>query len=54
MPPSRGLFDELRRFGKTVDVTEEAIRPQQAYLDANVVGPKWEADALHVAIAAVR
>lgn len=49
----RELFDEMRRVGKTVDVTEEAIRLQQAYLDANVVGPKWEADALHVAIAAV-
>ena len=50
----RELFDEMRQLGKTVDVTEEAIRLQQAYLDANVVGPKWEADALHVAIAAVR
>ena len=49
----RGLFEELRRLGETVDVTEEAVRLQQAYLDANVVSSKWEADALHVAIATV-
>ena len=47
------LFDELRRLGETVDVSEEAVRLQQAYLDASIVGPKWEADALHVAIATV-
>lgn len=49
----RELFEEMRHFGQTVDVTEEAIRLQQAYLDANIVGPKWEADALHVAVATV-
>ena len=47
------LFDELRRLGETVDVTEEAVRLQEAYLDARIVGSKWEADALHVAIATV-
>jgi hypothetical protein len=49
----RGLFEELRRVGENVDVTEEAVRLQQAYLDANIVAPKWEADALHVAVATV-
>ena len=49
----QGLFEELRRLGETVDVTEETVRLQQAYLDANIVGSKWEADALHVAIATV-
>ncbi len=49
----RALFEELRRVGEAVDVTEESVRLQQAYLDANIVGSKWEADALHVAIATV-
>ncbi len=49
----RGLFEELRRLGETVDVTEEAVRLQQAYLDANIVGSTWEADAVHVAIATI-
>ena len=34
-------------------MTEEAIRLQQAYVTAAIVGPKWEADALHVAVATV-
>jgi len=49
----RELFEEMRHFGEAVDVTEEAIRLQQAYLDAKIVGPKWEADALHVAVATI-
>ena len=49
----RALFEELRRSGEIVDVTEETVRLGQAYLDAKIVGPKWEADALHVAIATV-
>lgn len=49
----KALFDELRRLGETVEVTEEAGRLQQAYLDAGIVGTSWEADALHVANATV-
>lgn len=49
----RELFEEMRHFGQAVDVTEEAIRLQQSYLDANILGPKSEADALHVAVATV-
>ncbi len=51
--PVRSLFGEQRRSGETVDVTEEVVRLQQAYLDASIVGPKWETDALHVALATV-
>jgi len=49
----RTLFDELRRLGEIVDVSAEVVRLQQAYLDANIVLPRWEADALHVAVATV-
>lgn len=47
------LFDELRVNATSIDVTEEALRLQQAYLDAGIVTSKWEADALHVALATV-
>ncbi|MFA6243120.1 MAG: hypothetical protein WC655_19440 [Candidatus Hydrogenedentales bacterium] len=32
---------------------EDAVRLQEAYLRAGIVGPKWSDDALHVAFAAV-
>jgi hypothetical protein len=41
----------MRRNAEAVDVTEEAIRLQQAYLAAGIVGRQWETDALHVALA---
>ena len=49
----QALFDEYRHFAQIVDVSEEAIRLQQAYLHAAILGPKWETDALHVAVATV-
>jgi hypothetical protein len=45
------LFEEMRRLAEAADVTEEAIRLQQAYLAAGIVGQQWETDALHVALA---
>ncbi len=45
------LFDDLCRHAEAVDVTEESIQLQQAYLDAGIVGRQWETDALHVALA---
>ena len=33
------------------DVSEEALGLRAAYLDAQIVSPKWSDDALHVAIA---
>jgi hypothetical protein len=47
----RALFEEMRGFAQHVDVTEKALRLQQAYLAAGIVGPQWETDALHVAVA---
>ena len=34
-------------------MSEEAEALQQAYMRAEVVSPKWEADAMHVAVATV-
>ena len=36
-----------------VRMSEEAEALQQAYMRAEVVSPKWEADAMHVAVATV-
>ena len=49
--PVRALFEEMRRLARRVDVTEEALRLQQAYLAAGIVAQRWETDALHVAVA---
>lgn len=38
---------------EVADATDEAVRLQQAYMTARIVGAKWETDALHVAIATV-
>ncbi len=47
----RNLFGEMRQFAETAEITEEALRLQEAYLTAAIVGQKWETDALHVAMA---
>ncbi len=47
------FFEKIRRHAEIVDVTEDAVMLQQAYLKAGIVGPKWDADALHVAITTV-
>jgi hypothetical protein len=49
----RRLFDEYRDGAEVVDVSEEAVRLQQAYLKAAILGPKWQTDALHVALATI-
>ena len=49
----RELFHELRPKCRIVDVSEDVIRLQEAYITAQIVGPRWEADALHVALATV-
>lgn len=38
--PVWALFEELRRSAETADVSEETVRLQPAYLDANVVASK--------------
>jgi predicted nucleic acid-binding protein len=52
-PRVREFFESLCREAETVDPTEEVIALQRAYLDAEILGAKWEADALHVALATV-
>lgn len=49
----RSFFDQLRQSSEVVDVTQEVVRLQASYLEASIIGPKWETDALHVAIATV-
>jgi len=47
----RTLFDEMHSVAEVVDITEESVRLQEAYLAAGIVAQKWETDALHVALA---
>lgn len=50
----RQWWDEFLPFADYVDVSPMSIALQEAYLKAGVVTPKWEADALHVAVATVQ
>ena len=43
----------LLPIAELVEVSADAVALQRAYLRAGVVTPKWETDALHVAIATV-
>ncbi len=47
------LFKENRQIAEIAEITPEAISLQESYISAGVVSPKWEADALHVALASV-
>jgi len=49
----RELYQSLLGCITIVDPDERAFTLQQAYLAAGIVSPKWEEDALHVAIATV-
>ncbi|MBI1321497.1 MAG: hypothetical protein GC168_21470 [Candidatus Hydrogenedens sp.] len=49
----RSYFDNLADFVSPLEIDASAYDLQQAYLNAGVVSPKWEIDALHVAIASV-
>jgi hypothetical protein len=52
-PAVRQLFDEMLALGEVVGVSEDAVRLQQAYLDAGIVTAAAASDALHVAYATV-
>jgi len=52
--PVRALFEELEPLLVRVDTGEAAYELLEAYLEAHVVGRRWETDALHVATATVR
>lgn len=47
------LFNEMLAVAEIIPVSEDALRLQQAYLDARIVAPQWAADALHVALATI-
>lgn len=49
--PVQEYFDEILRYAEFLKVTPEALALQEAYLDAGIITPKSEDDALHVAIA---
>lgn len=49
----RDLYSELSPNLATVDVSRKAVLLMRAYLAAGIVGEKWRADALHVAVATV-
>ena len=44
-------YQALLPHADVVDITEEALDLQQAYLDAGILTPTWEDDALHIALA---
>jgi hypothetical protein len=46
-------FEALLSQATVVDITEEAVDLQQAYLEAGILTPTWEDDALHIALATV-
>ncbi|RJP19350.1 MAG: PIN domain-containing protein [Candidatus Omnitrophota bacterium] len=47
------FFEKIRVTAEIADLMEEMIDLQHAYLEAGIVAPKSETDALHVAIATV-
>ncbi len=53
-PRVQALFAELEPLLVRVRVGDAAYELQEAYLEACVIGRKWETDALHVATATVR
>jgi predicted nucleic acid-binding protein len=49
----RKLFVGLGVYIEVAEIDSSAFDLQAAYLDAHIVGPRWDADALHVAVATV-
>lgn len=52
-PEVREFFQEITRNSEQIEIDAESIELQQASLHAGVVSARWEADALHVALATV-
>lgn len=49
----RSFFGELSPLIRRVEVGDDAYSLRQAYMRAQIVSQKWDADALHVAVATV-
>jgi predicted nucleic acid-binding protein len=52
-PQVRQWYQQFDTGSERAEVSEAAVLLQQAYLRAGIVERKWEADALHVAVATV-
>ena len=46
----RQVYEEHLPWAEFIDVSVEAVRLRDGYLQAGVVTPKWATDALHVAL----
>ena len=53
-PEVWSIYEAVLSEATVVEITEEALDLQQAYLDANILTPTWEDDALHIALATVQ
>jgi predicted nucleic acid-binding protein len=51
--PVKDFVKDCEALAELVEISDESLRLRSAYLAAGIVGPKWNADALHVAIATV-
>jgi hypothetical protein len=49
----RSFVAGCQEIAELVEPDERALRLRGAYLNAGIVGPQWNADALHVALATV-
>ncbi len=49
----QNFFDEMLELMEIVDISDEALQLQRAYLDAKIISQRWSVDALHVALATV-
>jgi hypothetical protein len=49
----RTLYHEMAGLAESAVLPTEAVRLQEAYLRAGIVGAKWADDALHVAFATI-
>ena len=49
----QSLFAEYEVTAEPVEATAEALELRNAYMKAGIDGPKWNADALHVAVATI-
>ena len=49
----KDLYEEFTILAEVVDLTPAAAELQSAYIEHRIVSPKYEADALHVALASV-
>lgn len=49
----KDFFDDMLRYAEIVDVTADALKLRDSYLQSGIVTAKYSNDALHVALATV-